>query len=105
MIPAMETMPIPAVRARLAELVAQVETQRDRVTITRDGKPAAILISADEWESVHETLDVLADREALPDLKESADAYARGEIYSSADIAVILHARAQLRASESPGAD
>jgi antitoxin YefM len=89
----METMPITEVKTRLAELVVQVETQRDRITITRNGKPAAILVSVGEWESINETLDVLADPEALRDIQESADAYTRGEVYSSADIAAILRAR------------
>ncbi|MFC0545469.1 type II toxin-antitoxin system Phd/YefM family antitoxin [Kutzneria chonburiensis] len=89
----METMPITEVKARLAELVVQVETQRDRITITRNGKPAAILVSVGEWESINETLDVLADPEALRDIKESDDAYARGEVYDSSEIAAILRAR------------
>jgi len=89
----METLPITDVKTGLAELVVQVETQRDRITITRNGRPAAILVSVGEWESINETLDVLADPEALRDLRESAEAYTRGEIYGSADIAALLRAR------------
>ena len=89
----METLPITDVKTRLAELVVQVETQRDRITITRNGRPAAILVSVGEWESINETLDVLADPEALRDIRESAQAYTRGEVYSSADIAALLRAR------------
>jgi antitoxin YefM len=89
----METMPITEVKTRLAELVVQVETQRDRITITRNGKPAAILVSVGEWESINETLDVLADPEALRDIKDADDAYVRGDVYDSAEIAAILRAR------------
>lgn len=89
----MEILPITDVKARLTELVVQVETQRDRLTITRNGKPAAILVSVGEWESINETLDVLADPEALRDIREAAEAYVRGETYDNADIAAILRAR------------
>jgi antitoxin YefM len=89
----METMPITEAKARLAELVVQVETQRDRITITRNGEPAAILVSVGEWVSINETLDVLTDPEALRDIKESDEAYARGEVCDSADVAAILRAR------------
>ena len=89
----METMPITEAKDRLAELVIQVESQRDRITITRNGKPAAILVSAGEWESINETLEVLADPQALRDIQESADAYVRGETYDSTEIAAILRAR------------
>ena len=86
-------MPITEVKARLAELVVQVETQRDRITLTRNGKPAAILVSVGEWVGINETLDVLADPEALRDIKESDDAYARGEVYGSTEIAAALRVR------------
>jgi len=88
-----ETLPITDVKARLAELVVQVEKQRDRVTITRNGKPVAILVSVNEWESINETLDVLGDPAALRDIHEADEAYVHGEIYSNADIASILSAR------------
>ena len=93
MIRIMETMPIAQVKARLADLVEQVETQRGRITITRNGKPAVILVSVGEWETIRETLDVLADPQALPDIREAADAYARGEVCGNADIAAILRSR------------
>jgi antitoxin YefM len=89
----MDTMPITEVKTRLAELVVQVETQRDRITITRNGKPAAILVSVGEWESINETLDVLADPQALRDIQEAADAYTRGDVYDNTEIAAILRAR------------
>jgi antitoxin YefM len=75
----METLPITDVKARLAELVVQVEKQRDRITITRNGTPAAILVSVGEWDSINETLEVLADPDALRDLREAAEAYRHGE--------------------------
>lgn len=92
-IPTMETLPITEVKTRLTEMVVQVEKQRDRILITRNGKPAALLVSVGEWESINETLDVLSDPEALKDIREANEAYARGEIFGNEDIAEILRAR------------
>ena len=89
----METLPITEVKTRLTEVVVQVEKQRDRILITRNGKPAALLVSVGEWESINETLDVLSDPEALKDIRESDEAYARGEVFDNEDIAEILRAR------------
>ncbi len=42
-------------RAQLASLLDEVSGEHEVVTITRNGEPAAVLISADEWESWEET--------------------------------------------------
>lgn len=71
----------------------RAEKQRDRILITRNGKPAALLVSVGEWESINETLDVLRDPEALKDIQEADEAYARGEVFGNEDIAEIMRAR------------
>ncbi len=52
----MQTLPISKVKDRLNELVDAAANTREQVTITRNGSPAAVLIGADEWESIQETL-------------------------------------------------
>ena len=52
----MKTVPIAEAKARLNELVDEVVTMHGHVTITRRGRPAAVLVSVDEWESLQETL-------------------------------------------------
>lgn len=74
-----ETMSLAAVKARFSELVDRVERQQDRVVVTRNGKPAAVLISADDLESLEETLAVMSDRSIAAQLRESQLAVAAGE--------------------------
>ena len=52
----MQILPISAVKNRLSELVDAANVTREQVTITKNGAPAAVLIGADEWESLQETL-------------------------------------------------
>ena len=52
----MQTVPISRVKDRLNEYVDSVSLTHDQVTITRNGSPAAVLIGADEWEAIQETL-------------------------------------------------
>lgn len=59
-------------RARLTELVDDVEARHEHVVITRNGRPAAVVVSAPEWTAIRETLDVLRDEQALADLRQSA---------------------------------
>lgn len=74
-----ETMSLAAVKARFSELVDRVERQQDRVVVTRNGKPAAVLISADDLESLEETLAVMSDRSVAAQIRESQKAIASGE--------------------------
>lgn len=59
-----EQLPLAEVKNRLSEVVEQVETQHARVTITKHGRPAAVVISADELDSLEETLRVPPEKAA-----------------------------------------
>jgi antitoxin YefM len=52
----MRTLPISKVKDKLNELVDAASVTHEQVTITKNGSPAAVLIGADEWESLQETL-------------------------------------------------
>ena len=80
-----ETLSLAAVKARFSELVDRVERQQDRVVVTRNGKPAAVLISADDLESLEETLAVMSDRSVASQIRESQKAINAGEGGTSLD--------------------
>ena len=65
-----ETLSLSAVKARLSELVDRVESEDDRIVVTRNGRPAAVLVSTDDLESLEETLAVLSDRELMRKIRE-----------------------------------
>jgi antitoxin YefM len=74
-----ETLPLSSVKAHLSELVDRVEDQQDRVVLTRNGKPAAVLISHDDLESLEETLSILSDPVLMAQIHESEQALTGGE--------------------------
>jgi antitoxin YefM len=74
-----ETLPLSVVKARLSELVDRVESEDDRIIVTRNGRPAAVLVSADDLESLEETLAVLSDRELMRRIREGERAADRGD--------------------------
>src|ERR1700737_5020411 len=69
-----------------SERVTQVQKQHDQITVTRNGRPPAVVVSIDEWESLHETLEILSDPEAVAAIAEAREAIARGEVSSREDI-------------------
>lgn len=66
-----ETIPFTEAKAHLSDLVDRVLTERERITVTRNGRPAAVLINPDELESIEETLDILRDPELVKSLRRS----------------------------------
>lgn len=76
----METLPLATVKAQLSNLVDQVEDTHDRVLITRNGKPAAILISPEDLESLEETLEILSDPAAMKRIRKARREVERGEV-------------------------
>ena len=76
----MTSEPLIAVRDHLSEVVDRVEHHHERVTITRNGHDAAVLVSPEDLAELEETLSVLSDPEALADIREADAAYARGDV-------------------------
>lgn len=89
----MATEALRTVKDRLSEFVDRVQRHHERVVITRNGTPAAVLISADDLEALEETLDVLSDRAALAELREAKRAVANGDVVRGVDAVRKLRAR------------
>ncbi len=68
------------VRSRFSEFIERVNRHHERVLITRNGSPAAVLMSPDDLESLEETLAVLSDNEAVQQLADAHRAYVEGDV-------------------------
>ena len=82
----MKTVPLGEAKDKLSGLVDEAESTHEIITITRHGRAAAVLMSADDLESLHETLYWLSK----PGIRESIAAaereYAAGETTSGQDL-------------------
>jgi antitoxin YefM len=81
-----DTRSLAEVKAKFSEMVDRVEQTHDRITVTRNGRAAAVLISAEELSSLEDTLDLLSDPGAVAQLAESRGAYAAGDYVSGDDL-------------------
>lgn len=73
------------VRDRFSEVVDRVEREHDRVTVTRNGRAAAVLLSPEDLAELEETLDALSDPDALADIREADAAYHAGDVVRGVD--------------------
>jgi len=74
-----KTLPISEVKTRLPELVTEVEEREEEIVVTRNGKPAAVLVNYAEYERVKETIDILSDANLMRQIRKSQDFYATGK--------------------------
>ena len=63
----------------------ETDTFRLRVTVTRDGRPVAVILSPEDPAELEETISVLSDPQALPDIREADAASATGDVVRGVD--------------------
>ena len=81
-----KTVPVREFRTHLADLLDEVADRREHVTVTRHGRPAAVLVPVDEYEALEETAEILSDEDTLAAIRRGLDDLAVGEITSLDDV-------------------
>ena len=85
----MTTLPVADARAQLSKLIDQAVATHERFEITRNGRRTAVLLSADDYDALQETIAVLSDPTLLAAHSAGQAAIASGD-YLDAD--QLMHA-------------
>lgn len=87
----MTALPLAAARAALSRLVDDAVKTHQRFEITRNGRRAAILMSADDFDSMQATIDTLADQTLVAAHLEGIAAIEAGDIVDADELASIMN--------------
>lgn len=79
-------LPLSEVKARLSEVVDEVTTTQERVTLTRNGRPVAVLLSNEDLEAMEETMAILSDPAARQQIEQARAAIEAGDVASQEEI-------------------
>ena len=82
---AMTTEALRTVKDRFSEYVDRVEREHERVVVTRNGRPAAVLISAEDLAGLEETIAVLSDTDVVRAVAAAEAAVAAGDVVRGVD--------------------
>lgn len=74
-----KTLPLSEVKTRLPELITGVDEREEEVVVTKNGRPAAVLVNVQEYARLKETLDVLSDPAMMHQIAESRAFYKAGK--------------------------
>ena len=81
-----ETRSLADVKAHLSEIIDLVESEHERVLITRHGKPVAVILGTADLESLEETLDILSAPGALQEIRAAEAEIGAGEFLTAAEL-------------------
>jgi antitoxin YefM len=80
------TVPVRELRSNLSRLLSDVADRRDHVIVTRNGRPAAVLVPIDEYDALEETAEILSDRATLAAIDGGLAELERDEVAALADL-------------------
>jgi len=90
------TVPLPEACANLSKLVDEGVSTHERVEVTRNGRRAAVILSADDYDSMVETLDILSDHDLGADIQTARAEAERGDVYSLDQVAQAMREAGRL---------
>ncbi len=76
------TLSISEARKKIFQIAEDVQKPATYYTLTENGKPKVVIMSAEEFESWAETLEILSDPKALCKIKKVEDEFKKGEYVS-----------------------
>ena len=85
-IPVMTTLSLSQIKARLSEIVDEVERNHERVVLTRNGAPAAVILSPEDLQALEDTIDLLSDPRALAEIHAARRAVEDGDVVTADEL-------------------
>ncbi|HPX38219.1 MAG: type II toxin-antitoxin system Phd/YefM family antitoxin [Mycobacterium sp.] len=82
----MKSVPLTEAKEKLSALVEEADTTHEIIQITRHGRVAAVIMSADDLESLNETLHALRTPGAVEELAQADADYAAGKTVTGEDL-------------------
>ncbi len=74
----MDTLSLSEAKMKLSELIEKVQSTDAEFIITKNGRPAAVLVSPDEFESWRETIEIKADGDLMSEIKQGLNDLNKG---------------------------
>jgi prevent-host-death family protein len=78
----MTTLSVTEAKTHFLELIRDSQTKLKRFTFVRQGKPAAVLMNADEFEGWLETVNIMSDKKTLKNIRNAREEIQTGKTKS-----------------------
>jgi antitoxin YefM len=82
----MTTLTVTEAKAHFLELIRDSDKRLERFVITRQGKPAAVMMNADEFDGWLETLEIMSNKKVLKELRKARKELESGKTKSFEEV-------------------
>jgi prevent-host-death family protein len=89
----MTTQSLAAVKAHFSQVIDEVAGTHERVVVTKNGSPVAVILAVEDYESLMETLEILSDPRAVAEIRDAEARMNEGEAFGEEDVRAALAAR------------
>lgn len=80
------TITLKELRPDLPKVVEEIDKKWNRYIVTKRGKPSVVMLSIEDYESLMETLDILADPKMMKAIKKGEEDLRKGRTHSWLEI-------------------
>jgi prevent-host-death family protein len=94
----MATLSVADARANFSKLVESASTTHERFEVTRNGSRAAVLLGADDYDTMVETIDILSDAPTVEAIRIGLAEIGSGDLVDVGDVRA-----AMVKAGRLPG--
>ncbi|WP_322778465.1 type II toxin-antitoxin system Phd/YefM family antitoxin [Frankia sp. Cas4] len=91
----MTTIPLADAKARLSAVLDEVRATHERVVITRNGRPEAVILAVSDLAALEETLDLLATPGVLEETRTAEAEIADGKAIGAEELHRLMAERAR----------
>lgn len=82
----MSTQSLAAIKSHFSQVIDDVAGTHERVTVTKNGRPVAVILAVEDYESLMETLEILSDRSAVAEIRDAEQQMAQGQTFSEEQV-------------------
>jgi len=75
-----KSVTLKTLRPRLPRIIDEIDSKMDRFIVTKRGRPVALIMSIDDYESILETLDILSDSGLMKKIKQAETDIKNGNV-------------------------
>jgi len=89
----MTTLPLADARAQFSKIVESAVTTHERFDVTRNGDRAVVVLSADDYDALLETVDILSRPDEVAALSVALRELEDGDVFTADEVRAALAAR------------
>src|SRR3954453_19436658 len=89
----MTTQSLASVKAHFSQVIDEVAGTHERVVVTKNGTPVAVILAVEDYGSLMEPLEILPAPRAVAEIRDAEARMNEGEAFGEEDVRAALAAR------------